>query len=112
MRIVVGVTGGFGVGKSTVCRIFESRGAVWISADELVHALYLPGGAGYKKIQGYFGDTFVGPNGVHRAKLRRLVLSNAHKLWILNKLMHPIVLHAVQRKLLKELKDFRGFLLC
>lgn len=97
---IVGITGGFGVGKSTVCRFLQELGAVWIEADEIVHELYKPGGLGYKKVAGYFGEEFVdAKRGVKRAKLRSVVLKNPQKLWILQKLIHPIITHEAQNQI-------------
>ena len=97
MKIVIGVTGGFGTGKSTVCRFFEELGAEWIEADEIVHRLYEPENLGYRKIKGYFGDSFVNKKGVNRDKLRKIVLPNVQKLWILNKLIHPLVTNEIRK---------------
>lgn len=100
MKKVIGVTGGFGVGKSTFCRMMAKHGGHFLEADLFVHALYEPGKSGYQKIRGYFGEEFVdSKKGVNRAKLRREVLKNPQKLWILHKLIHPLVTHEAQKKL-------------
>ena len=91
MKKIIGITGGFGVGKSTVCKFFEKLEAEWIEADKIVHRLYEPKGIGYKKIKEYFGDSYVNKRGVNRDKLRKIVLGNARKLEMLNKLIHPLV---------------------
>lgn len=97
---IIGVTGVIGSGKSTVCRILEKEfGFCWIDADKIVHELYQPGQPGYQKIKDYFGSQFVGAKGVHRGRLRRFVLKTPQKLWILNKLIHPLVVHEVNKKM-------------
>lgn len=106
MARIFGVTGGFGVGKSTFCRFLQDFGGIWIDADELTHELYLPEGQGYKKIAGYFGEEFVDPKkGVLRARLRRVVLKNPQKLWILNKLIHPLITSEVNKHIRSVAKD-------
>jgi dephospho-CoA kinase len=40
---VVGLTGGIGSGKSTVCRLLSGLGAVVIDSDAIVHELQAPG---------------------------------------------------------------------
>ena len=104
MRRIVGITGGFGVGKSTVCKMLVALGAAWIEADSVTHELYLPGRPGYTKIKGYFGDEFVNEQGVDRDKLRSVVLGNVQKIWILNKLIHPLVTHGVRQLLITKYK--------
>lgn len=97
--MVIGVTGVIGSGKSTVCRYLEEKyGFHWIHADAIVHELYKFGGAGYKKIREYFGKNFVGPKGVLRGRLRQFILKTPQKLWILNQLIHPLVIHEVNKK--------------
>ena len=103
---VLGVTGAAGAGKSTFCHFLEKEcGFVWISAVDIVHELYKPGQGGYKRIKEYFGSQFVGKFGVHRGRLRRFVLKTPEKIWILNKLMHALVAHEVNKKIV-QMKSF------
>ena len=37
----IGITGGMGTGKSTVCKIFQSLGVPVLNTDELTKQLYL-----------------------------------------------------------------------
>ncbi|MBI2638444.1 dephospho-CoA kinase [Candidatus Peregrinibacteria bacterium] len=102
-RKIIGVTGVIGSGKSAVCRILEEKfGFYWIDADKVVHELYLPGRPGYQKIKDYFGAQFVGKKGVHRGRLRRFLLKTPQKLWILNKLIHPLVVHEMNKKIVQS----------
>ncbi len=100
---IIGVTGVIGSGKSTVCRILEKKfGFHWIDADKVVHELYQPGRPGYQKIKDYFGVQFVGKKGVHRGRLRRFILKTPQKLWILNKLIHSLAVHEVNKKIIQS----------
>lgn len=91
-----------GSGKSTLCRYLErEHGFIWIDADKVVHGLYEKGQPGYGRIKNYFGTQFVGPRAVYRGRLRRTVLQNHHKLWILNELIHPLVMNEVSKKLVQ-----------
>lgn len=101
-REIIGVTGVIGSGKSTACSILEKKfGFRWIDADKIVHELYRPGQPGYQKIKDYFGTQFVGKKGVHRGRLRRFILKTPQKLWILNKLIHSLVVHEVNKKIVQ-----------
>lgn len=105
-KIVIGVTGAIGSGKSTLCKFLcEKHGFYWINADAMVYELYKPDQAGYKKIKDYFGNQFVGPRGVHRGRLRRFILKTPQKLWILNQLIHPLVVHEVNKKIVQLMRS-------
>lgn len=102
LPFVLGVTGVIGSGKSTLCKFLQDKyGFYWIEADKIVRELYKADQPGYKKIREYFGEQFVGQKEVYRGKLRRLVLKNQHKFWILNKLIHPLVVHEVNKKIVQ-----------
>lgn len=104
---VVGVTGVIGSGKSTVCRLLESRGFCVISGDDITHELYKKGNLGYQKILDTFGPQFVNANEVSRPKLRALVLKNHQKMWILNTIMHPIIRQVMLKKVDEIIKRVR-----
>lgn len=102
---IVGVTGVIGSGKSTFCKFLaEKYGFHWIHADAITHELYKPEQPGYRKIKEYFGSQFVGKHGVHRGRLRRFILKSPQKLWILNQLIHPLIVHEVNKKVVQLLR--------
>lgn len=51
MRIL-GVTGGCGTGKSTVCRILEEHGGIVLDADQIARELQSVGGPAYPGYRG------------------------------------------------------------
>lgn len=107
-EVIVGVTGAMGSGKSTACRFLHDRlGFHWIEGDAIVHELYSAGQPGYNKIQEYFGKQFVGKKEVNRGRLRQFVLKTQHKLWILNQIIHPLVFHIVNKKIVQLEKEAR-----
>ncbi|MBI2453770.1 dephospho-CoA kinase [Candidatus Peregrinibacteria bacterium] len=97
---ILGVTGVVGSGKSSLCRYLEANlGFHWINADAIVHELYRKGEPGYEKIKNYFGSRYVDKLGVNRNALRKFALKSPQKMWILNKLIHPLVFHIVNTKI-------------
>jgi dephospho-CoA kinase len=73
---IVGLTGGIGSGKSTVCEILSDRGAMIIDADAIVHELQRPGTDVFREIVDAFGDVVVGPDGeLDRAKVGSIVFN-------------------------------------
>jgi dephospho-CoA kinase len=90
--IVIGLTGGIGMGKSTVAKIFASCDIPYFNADEAVHRLQAPGGKAVPMLDISFPGTV--ENGVlNRAKLRELVLRDPVAMNRLEFLMHPLVHH-------------------
>jgi dephospho-CoA kinase len=88
--IVIGLTGGIGMGKSTVARMFEAHGIPSFNADAAVHGLQAPGGRAIAPVEASFPGTV--SNGVlNRASLRALVLQDNAAMRRLEAIMHPLV---------------------
>ena len=77
---VVGLTGCFGSGKSTVARLFREAGAAIVDADRLAHEALEPASPVFQTIKKEFPDALT-PDGetVNRAKLGGIVFSNPEK---------------------------------
>ena len=98
---VIGLTGGFKTGKSTVTRMLLELGAeVIIDADKLARKALKPDSTTYKKIIKEFGEKFLDDEGrINRRKLAKLVFSNEEKLNLLNSIIHPYVIDKVKEKI-------------
>jgi dephospho-CoA kinase len=96
--VILGLTGSFGSGKSTVAGIFRSFGAKIVDADEIAHRLISPRGPAYKKILKAFGKGILNKDkSIDRGKLAGIVFNNKAMLVKLNKIMHPAII-----KIMKE----------
>lgn len=99
-RIVIGVGGNIGTGKTTVCKIFEHFGAHYISADrvgwevlpDIVHAL-----------KEKFGTVIMNGKTIDKKKLREIVFTKREHLEFLNKLSHPLL----EKRLLEKMKSIK-----
>ncbi len=99
-KIVLGITGGYGTGKTTVARIFRSFGAKVIDADKIAHSLIKPGTTVYHKIIAIFGSRILKKDrSVDRAKLSEIVFNNHRLLERLNKIVHPAVIRVIKGQL-------------
>ena len=88
----IGLTGGLGSGKSTVAGIFRKLGVQVIDADRIARELTRPGCREFERIVEYFGDEVVDPHGnLDRARLARIVFSDAQKRGMLESILHPPV---------------------
>lgn len=88
--IVIGLTGGIGMGKSTVAKQFELLGAKTCSADACVHKLMGKGGKAVAPIKKIFPSA-VKDGQVDRKILGKIVFADKHKLTQLEAILHPLV---------------------
>ena len=97
-RLVVGLAGGVGSGKSTVAGIFINQGAQGIDADALGHrVLDLPRvRAALRRDWG--PDIFRGAR-VDRAALARLAFRSRQSVARLNRRVHPEILREIRRRI-------------
>jgi len=92
---VIGLTGGIGMGKSFVARLFQRHGVPVHDADLAVHALLGPGGAAVAAVARVFPDVRM-ENRIDRAALGRKVFGNAPALQALERILHPAVRRSQQ----------------
>jgi dephospho-CoA kinase len=91
-KTTIGVTGGIGTGKTTVCKVLESLGYPVYYADEAAKNLMITDQALVYQIKAEFGtNTYSSSGSLDRVYLARAVFSNPAKLEKLNSLVHPAV---------------------
>ena len=94
---VIGVTGIFGSGKSTVSGMLKAYGLKIIDADKIAHRYLLPGSKTYKRILNYFGKSILKKDHrIDRKKLGKLVFDNRKLLQKLNSIVHPKVISDIK----------------
>jgi dephospho-CoA kinase len=100
MKVVIGLTGGIGSGKSTVSGMLAQLGAVILNADEVGHETLKPGTEAWQEIASTFGQEVVKDSGeIDRGKLGEIVFSNPKALARLNSIMHPRMYQAMKRRI-------------
>ncbi len=105
--MIIGLTGGIGMGKSTTAAIFRRAGFAVFDADRAVHALQAPGGAALAGIAAVFPGTVRGtPATLDRAALRAAVLADPGALRQLEAIVHPLV-RADERRFLATARRAR-----
>jgi dephospho-CoA kinase len=88
----VGITGGIGSGKSTVCAMFEVLGVPVYYADDRAKALITDDPSLRKGIVALLGEKAYFPDGTYnRAFVASVVFADPEKLAALNALVHPAV---------------------
>ncbi len=88
---IVGVTGGIGSGKSTVCKVFETLGIPVFNADDEAKSIYDTEPIALQQVKGIFGDTVFTDGGLDKVKLAKIVFSDKERLEQLNAIIHPLV---------------------
>ena len=99
-KLIVGLTGGIGSGKSTVASLFANLGAGIVDTDEIAHRLTQANGAAIAAIRAAFGADFIGDDGaMNRAKMRELVFSDKAARQRLESILHPAILEQAKLQL-------------
>ena len=108
-KVVIGLTGGIGTGKSTVSQILKEKKFPVIDLDIISHeVIKFP--KVMEKIVANFGKEVLEYNNtgnwiVSREKLGRVIFGNREKRLILNSVMHPEILRIMREKILECKKE-------
>ena len=108
-KVVIGLTGGIGTGKSTVSQILKEKKFPVIDLDIISHeVIKFP--KVVEKIVENFGKEVLEYNNtgnwiVSREKLGRVIFGNREKRLILNSVMHPEILRIMREKILECKKE-------
>jgi dephospho-CoA kinase len=93
----MGITGGIGSGKTTVCHLFEVLGIPVFYADEAARALMDEDAALMAAISTLFGDHIYQSGKLDRPAVSTAVFAHPEKLAALNALVHPAAVAAADR---------------
>jgi len=93
--MIVGITGVFGSGKTTVAKLFVRYGYNHINADVVGHRL-LDKGPIKKRVIKEFGRSMISRDKIDRRKLKDVVFYDHKSLIKLNKIMHPIIIKEIK----------------
>jgi dephospho-CoA kinase len=103
--IVIGLTGGVGMGKSTAASILARRGLPVIDTDELARALVEPGQPALDEIRAAFGPEVIDAAGcLSRREVARIVFTGAEKRARLEAILHP----RIRQRWLDQVEQWRA----
>lgn len=107
--IILGITGGSGVGKTTISDIFRKNGIDVIDTDIVARDIVKPNMPALEEIKNEFGIEFINPDGtLNRKKLAGVVFANPEKLKILNEITHKYISQYVSSYIKGYKKDIIG----
>ncbi|MFL2986584.1 MAG: dephospho-CoA kinase [Candidatus Poriferisodalaceae bacterium] len=90
--LIVGLTGGMGVGKSTVAGLLSDLGAEIVDVDALGRKILEPGGLAVSAVIDRFGPDVAGADGgINRAALAEIVFGGDDHLAALEEISHPAI---------------------
>ena len=99
-KLVVGLTGGIGSGKTTVADLFAECGVDIIDADRLSRELTEPGKPAYHAIVEKFGPHVVmGNTHLNRRTIRTYVFNDQSLRQWLEQLLHPVIREDLARRI-------------
>ena len=105
---VLGLTGGFGSGKSTVAGMFKKLHVPVIDADALAHGVIAPGTVGFKQVVRYFSKGVLNNDGhIDRKFLADIVFKHVRARKKLEGIVHPAVVAGVNTAIKKLPKSVR-----
>lgn len=103
---IIGITGGFGTGKTFVASILRSLGAKVIDADTIAHEAIRKGERAYSRVVRLFGSSVIGRDDeIDRRKLADIVFADNAKLKALNRIIHPEVIRHIKREIGRKGKE-------
>lgn len=98
--VIIGITGSFATGKSTVAAMFKRFGARVLNADKIAHRLMQKGANPHKKIVKEFGPgVLTGFGAIDRAKLAAIVFCDRKSLDKLCGIIHSAVISDIKKSI-------------
>jgi dephospho-CoA kinase len=95
--VVLGLTGGIAMGKSTAAAAFRCYGVPVFDADAAVHRLFAPNGTAVDAVAAAFPGSRSADGAIDRRELGRLVFDDPAALKRLEAIVHPLVRAAERR---------------
>ena len=101
--IIIGVTGGMGSGKSSVCKFLEKLGAKIIEADKVAKSLYSTKPDLKNKIVESFGSNVLDEWGeISFKQLAEKAFKDENSVTLLNQITHPFIRDAIRDKIINH----------
>lgn len=99
-KLVIGITGGIGSGKSVACRYFEKLGYEIIYADKIAKELYRTSSKLRNLLVKEFGIGILGDDGrISIENARNIIFSKTLNLKRVNSIVHPFVIREIGKLL-------------
>lgn len=97
MTMKLGVTGGIGSGKTTVCKVFNTLGIAVYSADDEAKTVMENDAGVRRKVNSITGKEMYSKGSLDRAELARLIFNDENLLQKINNIVHPVIFDNFKR---------------
>ncbi|HPS01708.1 MAG TPA: dephospho-CoA kinase [Candidatus Sumerlaeota bacterium] len=98
--MLIGLTGTFGSGKSSVAAMFEELGAAVVDADAIAHEVVEPGQPALEAIRREFGAEYLTEDGaLDRGRMAATVFADPVRREALNRIIHPRVIERMRSEI-------------
>lgn len=105
-KIIIGLTGQSGAGKSTVSCLFERDGFYIINADKVSRKVTSTPEVLSLLKENFGDDIILEIGGLNRRALANIVFTNKEKLQLLNSLLFPIITKEIEKMIDETDKEF------
>ena len=107
--ILLGITGGIGMGKSAAASLLAARSVPVVDTDDLARQLVIPGSAALSEIRTAFGPDSIGPDGtLERRWLAQRIFSDPAARGQLEQILHPRIAEAWRAEVERWRRDGRA----
>src|SRR3989338_3570324 len=104
--MVIGLTGGFGTGKTTVAQMLSKLGAKTIDVDQISRDLTAPDKPLYRKYIALFGPEIVQKNNqLNREKIADIVFGDPIQRKRLEEISHPLIISEMNRQIEEQKRE-------
>lgn len=97
---IIGITGGTGAGKSSVCDELKKQGAEIVDCDKIARRIVEKGMPALDEIVEVFGtDVLTADGNLDRKKMGKMVFSDIGKLELLNQITHKHIFAEMEKQI-------------
>lgn len=106
-KLIIGLTGGIGSGKSAASACFEALGITVVDADIVAREVVEPGRPALASIENHFGsDILLDDGNLNRARLREIIFTSPEEKAWLEQLLHPLIREEIIQQLNPAQSDY------
>jgi len=98
--LLIGITGGIACGKTEVCKVFQKKGAIILSGDEIGKEVVEKNKKVLKELVTTFGKEILNKNqSLNRRKLGEFAFASKESKEKLNRIIHPYLLRELGKRI-------------
>ena len=98
--ILIGITGGIACGKTEVSLVFQKKGAIILSGDEIGKEVVEKNKGVFKELVRTFGKEILNKNkNLNRRKLGEVAFASKESKDLLNRIVHPYLLRELRKRI-------------